>query len=364
LMDHRARALEMLLLGLLSAGAFASLVAWIVMYSRARAAKINALREALAGNLGLVRKKTRRLDFMAGSMGGIPVEVVWELEVVSTGKSTYAIPHTRYLVAVGLPISVRKEGIGTSIRKAISGSDLTVGDPVFDAACYLAGDPVYMLAACSARSREALLALVKNGRAIDKGKLVLVTNDHLSEESAAHALLDPMIEAAAALRFSAGELPGRLASNAVSDPVMGVRLRCLTALVVSFPDHPETVTACEAAQKEGGPLRVAAALHQRDSGFLAAMEQELIAMLHSEDPKVTRVAIDALALAGTIAAVEALHKAPLKTEAAAAIAAIQGRAAGAAGELSVAGSEAVGQLSEADGKGQLSEVATRRPTAK
>lgn len=336
---------------------------WLIQYSRARAAKINALREALAQTLGLVRTKTRRLDIMQGSMDGIPVVVCWEVEVVSTGKSAYAIPHTRYRVAVGLPIGIRKEGFGTSIRKAIGGSDPTVGDPVFDAACYLEGDPLYLLAACSAPAREAMTLLVKEGRVIDKGSLVLLTNDHVAEEAELRRLIDPMIEAAKAMRFSVAELPARLAANAMADPFPGVRLRCLRALLVRFPDRRENAAAVDAAEREGGVLRVAAALYRRDAGALSAMENELVAMLTSEDREVTRVAIEGLAEAGTIASVEALHKAPLKGEAQAAIAAIKGRAAGGVGELSVAGSESVGQLSEAEGgKGRLSEVPGTRTT--
>jgi hypothetical protein len=117
-----------------------------------------------------------------------------------------------------------------------------------------------------------------------------------------------------------------------------------------------------------GPWSVAAA-YALAAGRDAAVERHLVAALAADDDALRAAAADALAAAGTVAAVPALRAAAaahpfdleLRRAVAGAVAAIRERATGAApGQLSLAGGEA-GRLAVTDDAGGALSIADRRP---
>src|SRR4029077_4218048 len=89
----------LLLTGAVAAVLLPTLTA-LLWFAQKRLAKLEALRNGLAAELGLVRKKTRREDAMSGTMGErVPVDVRWDSAVISTGEVTIVTTNTRYCVS-------------------------------------------------------------------------------------------------------------------------------------------------------------------------------------------------------------------------------------------------------------------------
>lgn len=320
---------------------------------------------ALSVSLGLRAQEDgwRSTTTFSGQLDGHLVELV--LLTRTSGKSSN--PYTQFHAFGAHPmVTLSPQNLGVELWQAVAGGeDLRVGDPEFDAAVVVRGDPATLHGLLDADTRREVLRLIgKKGR-VHEGKLGYEVSGHQTDPAVVRAELARLGELGKALGRSDA---ARLATNAVHDPEPGVRWRCLEAL--GALDAARASTTAEALRNDPDALvRFAAARIRRDLDalqeasvdvklaaaegdpkgvarllLLAGDEAGLVGLLVGTAP-VRVAACDALARIGTVHAVEPLL--PLarallgdgetKRAAAAAIEAIQGRVAhGGHGTLSVA----------------------------
>lgn len=167
-----------------------------------------------------------------GTMYGLPV--VLRHELISTGQVTY----TRTLceltgLPTGLVLRPERSVMGTLNR--LAGTDHQVGDPDFDAQMQVGGDPVETLAWLDAPTRALLSRVLGPKVSLGKGKLLQAHDDQINDPEKLTALLALASQVAEKLSGSR-ELAPRLAHNALHDPLPGVRLANLRALVEHGPE--------------------------------------------------------------------------------------------------------------------------------
>ena len=163
------------------------------------------------------------------------------------------------------------------ITRVIGARDIVVGDDLFDRAMTVHGEPSCVLAVLDAEARRRLLALfdvaprsdqrletIRESAELDSGRLSVVCLDGAGFERAARLArcIEEVVSLAERLRTPVS-IDEALGTNATTDPVAGVRLRTLSALLALTPDGPETRAVLARAQDdadEAVALRAALAL--------------------------------------------------------------------------------------------------------
>ena len=167
------------------------------------------------------------------------------------------------------------------LRKKKEDERLRIGDPDFDGALVIAAGSHAALGCLDASTRARVLWALRCCDALraEGGALIARIDDGPALDRAVEALLD----VAEALRAAGGDeatLERRLTENAFRDPCLGVRRRCLEALLATS-DH--RVDRAERALLDPEPsIRILGALALGESGWHAlrgdrVVEAELLA---------------------------------------------------------------------------------------
>jgi hypothetical protein len=326
----------------------------------------------------------------SGEIDGVHVAI--ESFLKRSGKTS--LRYTRLEVATELPGNTTLASETTfrsSVGRMLKGDDMRTGDDVFDSAILLRGDETELLARMNQPARELALAVVQSEAELSDGRFVLEMRGTRDALAALDASVDTLVAFAKAVRLN-GPVVAHLAANAKGDPDAGVRARNLRELVDVYGSARETADAIaaglgdraamvrlEAALAKPGPaadaalealvadetldaaLRVKAArtLAERrpQSPALADAQAWLVQQLNEPVPEDAAEAAEALGAFAGIEVIESLlphtrgllKAIAMKDAATRAIAAIQARAGGVAGALSVVDTRA--------GAGALSQVA-------
>lgn len=186
-------------------------------------------------------------------------------------------------------LSIRAEGLGTAVFRRLLGAKIELGDPVFDREVCVQGWAPLVFALLDAETRRGVAGLVRGavevrGRGAVKVKASLadgslavwVPDGGLAEGALAEVLggaLESVLDLGRRL-VAPRDLPGRIAENLGREPLAGVRLQGLLALVHGFPQHPASRAALLAACRDVSPelrFRAAAALGAEGHGTLVAL---------------------------------------------------------------------------------------------
>jgi HEAT repeat protein len=192
--------------------------------------------------------------------------------------------------ALGPTLTLRPEGADDARRRARGWQEVEVGDASFDRACWVEGPALEVRAILGADARRAVLSLFEGylvrprlapfyarGR-VEQGVLRIELPEARSEGRDPLLIWDYSASLSGGLHFTDAlraalelaerlatppDAPLRIAENLKSEPLPGVRLQCLTALVREHPDHPLTRAALLAAREDPDAevrLRAGAAL--------------------------------------------------------------------------------------------------------
>jgi len=160
-------------------------------------------------------------------------------------------------------LTIRPEGLSTTLEKTFGERELEVGDPAFDSAAYLQGAPALVRAIFDADTRRTMQGLldgrlpVRSGTEARALKIRAVLTDDVLQVDIPSGLVnstDEWIPAALAHLVALGhrlvrpdDLAARIADNASREPVDAVRLADLRTLASEYPAHPATRAALVAA---------------------------------------------------------------------------------------------------------------------
>jgi HEAT repeat protein len=164
-------------------------------------------------------------------------------------------------------LGLRKEGISTAISKALGEPDLLVGDPAFDDAVLVQGEPAVVAAVLTAAARTEARRVIGAGFIVRNG---LIEREYAMRAPAVEELVVAARDACSLARLlTAPENPaGRLAAMAASDPVPTVRLRCLRLLNEHYVGSEEARGATEKALVDlDAGVRLWAARRLREGGL-------------------------------------------------------------------------------------------------
>jgi hypothetical protein len=170
-----------------------------------------------------------------------------------------------------LEVSVAGPRIPRGLRFAAEsgrGEDILTGDSVFDELVEVHGEPSLVLALCDKELRQKVAVFVGNGGRLEAEQLNYRTRLQLSQAEIP-AALRLTVGMANELSFSdGGGICQRLARNALSDPLPGVRLLNLLQLHDGFPGTGEARDASRAALADSSPwVRLSAARFLGDEGL-------------------------------------------------------------------------------------------------
>jgi hypothetical protein len=172
------------------------------------------------------------------------------------------------LTVDGLPkgLRVSRESVRTQAARLVGARDFLLGDPDFDAALFLEGDPLLLRAAFDEPTRRIARRLL-GVHSSDRDRLAVDTADEGVTEGTLRLrctnatfprTLDPpdFLRQALALadRLSGEDAEERLAAIVRSDRVHAVRARALELLSKERPGHPSTLEASLAACRDVDPL--------------------------------------------------------------------------------------------------------------
>jgi hypothetical protein len=214
---------------------FCVLLGWSsLVYARARERLVREW-QGTAQKLGLHFEGDAERRTIEGHRRGVPVRAHFERTTQKVGKHT-SVREQVALHAGGdgeIPrgLSVRRDTVGRSLTRLVSGQDEDIGDAGFDGFVELAQLDEYVCAALSQHARELLVELLRGGGELRDGVLTLEEEAGMEHGG---AWLEQQIELFAQLGAELSVLPStlhrRLAQNAVADPSAGVRLANLRYL--------------------------------------------------------------------------------------------------------------------------------------
>jgi len=219
------------------------------------------------------------------------------LEGVSNGKTigTRLTVDPRGRLPRGL--ALESEGFVASIRKALGGQDVEVGDGTFDASTLVRGDEAATLAVLGAENRGRVRGALACGVRIGKGVLVREWPGYFADADAIVAAIDQMTSLGAALSIDPDDVPARLADRVRDRDAEpdGFRRRALETLAAAHLGRAETAAAARAALSDPSPeIRATAATALGGDEGRAALEA--IALDAAAPEAVRARAIDGLAL--------------------------------------------------------------------
>jgi HEAT repeat protein len=163
-----------------------------------------------------------------------------------------------------------QQGRSGFLGRLVGEGDILIGDDAFDAEFIVWGDPLTALALLDSETRRRAAALLRpraaesaqDGASLAAGMLAAQCADDPVETRAARptTLLTEMLGLAERLAVTTPR-EERIAENARADPLGGVRLRNLTALMRERTDHPATAAAVRTALDDADEqIRLTAAL--------------------------------------------------------------------------------------------------------
>lgn len=265
--------------GLLVGGIFGS-VAFLLASILARA-RARAWREAAAA-VGLTGVEESEMLGITRSLTGTASGLRVRLGRYRRGKYDSGTRITVGRLGHGpYGFSLRREGFGTSVEKALGEKEIEIGEPAFDEELYVQGHPPLARALLDAETRRDVRTLFRgeawSGRPSDVR--TRVSGDLLQVDirerpfGAGPPLSDALARVVAVARrlTAPPDVAARLAANLPGEPDPRVRLACLLTLVREFPDHPATREALLAARADAGAevrLRAGAALGPEGRGCL------------------------------------------------------------------------------------------------
>lgn len=252
---------------------------------RARGARQTALARALDLH---VERPTRELPWdrkrkttLTGMRRGVRVEIHYFQR--STGKRS--ISYTRFRAySTSFGIGLKPKGlVNEAWRVLTGGQDYRLGDPSFDDAITVTGDPAMLSAVLDERTRAAVLAVLP-GRSADvaQGMVSYQVRGHVDDVVDAGARLDELAALAASLdRVPDEQVEARLGENVREDGSPGVRQRSLKLLANS----PQGAELARESLGDPSPLvRLQAAVLLGDARALSTAPGDTVLALASEDP--------------------------------------------------------------------------------
>jgi hypothetical protein len=190
---------------------------------------------------------------------------------VSTGKSSQVFTRIRVGTGVARDVVFEAEGVGASFKKWFLGSDVEVGDELFDSAVVVRGDEDELLSRLTRDARLAVRDVVQRKARLKDGELVWTRSGLVSDVSLLVDTANALAHAAACL--DTGDRVAAIAKNAASDPVHDFRHACLRRLIAHHPRRPETRQAVEAGLRDRSPdVRVLAASAAGPAGVPALLQ--------------------------------------------------------------------------------------------
>jgi len=242
----------------------------VVIHSGKRDAWRTTLSQVAARRGLVVDSEGRKRHCARGVADGVP----FVLDTFEESTSDTSTVYTRVTVTTGLPkgTRIRREGVGTSLKRIFTGEDIFVGDERFDAQLHvIAHDPAALVAQLDAPARAALLAAFLDHKGkVDDDQLVLVRRGYLSARDA-DALIDSALAYGRALRGSGAPMVDRLERVAFTDPVPGVRIRAFELLLSRLATGDAIEAARRALALDDPQLVVRAAGVLRDPASIAAL---------------------------------------------------------------------------------------------
>lgn len=140
-------------------------------------------------------------------------------------------------------------GLRQTVIAGIKGEEsLDTGDPAFDKAVYLEGDPATLLARFDPEARSAVMVATGAGWALEDFTWSARKPGRVTSAEKIRALLDTGLAAARALRLS-GDQTAALSERAEKDPVPGVRAAAAVAKAMDVrAGAPATATVATASE--------------------------------------------------------------------------------------------------------------------
>jgi HEAT repeat protein len=253
-----------------------------------------------------------RIEESAGALSGWAGRVHVSLSRYG-GDSVYGTHFVLGGPGLASDLTVRPQGLGTTLRAAVGEREIEVGDEAFDRVAWIQGSPGLAHALLDRPTREAFRSLFggylsRPGKmpffasaSLDGGSLRIDVPEVLRMGEGQEGMFEVLVDALAGnerreraclgrlerlpevleavLAFARrleppADVAKRIAENLRDEPEPGVRARGLTALVREFPNHPATrkalLAACEDPDAEVR-LRAATALGDQGRGVLVAL---------------------------------------------------------------------------------------------
>jgi len=187
-------------------------------------------------------------------------------------------------------LSVRREGLGTTLGKELGTQEIEIGDARFDRECFIEGPPAVILAVLDHSTRRALSGVLggyvqaegseTEVRArLEDGVLSVDIREYPFEEPGARvtSVLPRVLDLARRL-VPPADLADRLAKNLRTEPEPGVRLQIVLVLAREFVGHPATrLSLAGACHDPSAEVRLRAATALGEDGrdtLLALVSQE------------------------------------------------------------------------------------------
>ncbi|MDO8834998.1 MAG: HEAT repeat domain-containing protein [Vicinamibacterales bacterium] len=187
-------------------------------------------------------------------------------------------------------LTIRPEGVTSTIEKTFGEREIVVGDPAFDDAAYVQGQPGLVRAIFDAETRRALRVLLDKGVRVDGASgpkwlsnvRVRVSDSELRvdirsrpfdrTEAWLPAILPQLLTIAQRLRRPE-DVAAQIAANIRGEALEAVRLANLRTLTTEFPRHQATRDALVAAlADQGAGVRLHAATALGPEGQAALLE--------------------------------------------------------------------------------------------
>lgn len=165
-----------------------------------------------------------------GVIAGVSVTV--DTTLVQVGK--VHIRKLRVIVA-GVPhgVSIRSEGVFSQLTQALVGADLQTGDPTFDHTVHLRGPAIPTLARCGHAHRATIQAALELGATASDGYWTWTWPDTFIDHGQLTRVIDTLVADARLWLPDNATVEQRLEQLVLHDPVDGVRVRALIALLTT-----------------------------------------------------------------------------------------------------------------------------------
>ena len=191
-------------------------------------------------------------------------------------------------------LTLHSEDLGSRVAKTLGEREVKIGDPAFDDQLYVKGSRALAQAIFDAETRLSTIRLFADASAdvwLSEGVLHYESADSQVMPEWVERQLPLVLDVARQLSRPA-DVPGRLAANALRDPLPSARLAKLVTLVREFPNLPVTKDTLRAALDDASPgVRLRAARELGEEGKAQLLE---LALDHSGPEEIQAEALEAL----------------------------------------------------------------------